>query len=108
MNPAAWLPVRAGLDMLCVISGGNWNNGSNAGVWALNLNNVRGNSNNNIGLRADSEPGLPHAALADWHRGSPRRGWCRNLLLQRPSVAIPARVDGPATTGPAAPCGLAA
>lgn len=34
--------VRWVLDMLCAISGGNWNNGSNAGVWALNLNNDRG------------------------------------------------------------------
>lgn len=39
---------------MCPISGGNWNNSSNAGVWALNLNNVRGNSNNNVGFRADS------------------------------------------------------
>lgn len=39
---------------MCPISGGNWGNGSNAGVWALNLNNVRGNSNNNVGFRADS------------------------------------------------------
>ena len=36
------------------ISGGNWNNSSNAGVWSLNLNNVRTNSNNNIGFRSDS------------------------------------------------------
>ena len=36
------------------ISGGNWNNSSNAGVWALNLNNSRTNSNNNIGFRSDS------------------------------------------------------
>jgi hypothetical protein len=41
---------------MCPIVGGNWNNTSNAGVWALNLNNARGNSNNNIGLRADSKP----------------------------------------------------
>jgi len=39
---------------MCPIAGGNWNNGSNAGVWMLNLNNVRGNSNNNVGFRADS------------------------------------------------------
>ena len=39
---------------MCPISGGNWNNSSNAGVWMLNLNNVRGNSNNNVGFRADS------------------------------------------------------
>ncbi|MBA3836478.1 MAG: hypothetical protein C0499_02310 [Zymomonas sp.] len=39
---------------MCPIAGGNWNNGANAGVWTLNLNNVRGNSNNNVGFRADS------------------------------------------------------
>jgi hypothetical protein len=40
--------------MLCPISGGNWNNAANAGVWALNLNNTRADSNNNYGFRADS------------------------------------------------------
>ncbi len=39
---------------MCPIAGGNWNNGTNAGVWELNLNNVRGNSNDNVGFRADS------------------------------------------------------
>ncbi len=39
---------------MCPISGGNWNNSSNAGVWALNLNNVRSNANNNVSFRADS------------------------------------------------------
>jgi RNA-directed DNA polymerase len=34
------------------IAGGNWNNGSNAGVFALNLNNSSGNNNNNNGCRA--------------------------------------------------------
>ena len=36
------------------ISSGNWNNASIDGPWALNLNNVRANSNNNIGFRSDS------------------------------------------------------
>jgi RNA-directed DNA polymerase len=31
--------------------GGNWNNGSNAGVFALNVNNLRSNTNTNIGFR---------------------------------------------------------
>ena len=31
--------------------GGNWNNGSNAGLAALNCNNSRVNTNNNIGFR---------------------------------------------------------
>jgi hypothetical protein len=47
--------------MLCPISGGNWNNSSNAGLWTLNLNNTRTNSNDNVGLRADSiPPETPH------------------------------------------------
>lgn len=41
---------------MCPISGGNWNNGANAGVWALNLNNTRSNSNNNVGGRSDLGP----------------------------------------------------
>ncbi len=32
--------------------GGNWNNGSEAGAFALNLNNERSNSNSNIGFRS--------------------------------------------------------
>lgn len=37
------------------IRGGNWNNGANAGVFNLNLNNERTNSNTNIGARPDSD-----------------------------------------------------
>ena len=37
---------------MCLISGGNWNNNTNAGVWNVNLNNYRTNSNNNIGFRS--------------------------------------------------------
>lgn len=92
------LPVRRELDMLCVISGGNWNNGSNAGVWALNLNNVRANSNNNIGFRADSLP-RPNATHVARQRGSDRLGLCRNLVLQAPLVAHPHRVVRAAKTG---------
>ena len=52
--------------MLCPLSGGNANNGTNAGVWALILNNSRANSNANVGLRADlSKPGL-RAVMAYW------------------------------------------
>ncbi|QUM78715.1 RNA-dependent DNA polymerase (plasmid) [Moritella sp. 24] len=39
------------------LRGGNWNNGSNAGLGALNLNNARTNANNNIGFR----PALDYA-----------------------------------------------
>lgn len=76
--------------MLCVISGGTWNNGGNAGVWALNLNNVRSNANDNVGFRADSLPNTPHAARAVRQRGSLRRGLCRNGEPLRTLVATPA------------------
>ena len=36
--------------------GGNWNNGSNNGVFYVNLNNSRGNSNTNIGFRSARPP----------------------------------------------------
>jgi hypothetical protein len=39
---------------LCVVSGGNWYDGSIAGVWALILNNDRGYSSDLIGFRAAS------------------------------------------------------
>ncbi len=34
------------------ICGGSWNNTSNAGVFNVNLNNPRSNSNSNIGFRS--------------------------------------------------------
>ena len=49
-QPAAWP------NELCPISGGAWNNGSYAGVWALFLSLVRGNSNANVGFRSASYP----------------------------------------------------
>lgn len=39
---------------LCVISGGAWNAGSTAGVWALVLSAVRGDSDVSVGFRAAS------------------------------------------------------
>jgi hypothetical protein len=44
------------------IRGGNWNNGANAGSFALNLNNERSNANTNIGFRPaleDSQKSAP-------------------------------------------------
>lgn len=38
--------------MRAAIRGGNFNNGADAGVFALNLNNAPSNSNYNIGFRA--------------------------------------------------------
>ena len=60
---------RKALNMLCPISGGNWNNGSNAGVWALNLNNVRGNSNSNVGCRLDLVHHCSSSELLKVHKG---------------------------------------
>jgi formylglycine-generating enzyme required for sulfatase activity len=37
------------------IRGGNWNNGGNDGVLALNLNNGPGNTNSNIGFRVSRD-----------------------------------------------------
>jgi hypothetical protein len=48
---------------MCPICGGNWNNSSNAGVWAMNWNNSRANSNDNVGFRSDSAS--PRTAPAD-------------------------------------------
>ena len=44
---------RGAIRICCVISCMNWNNSSNAGVWSVNFNNNRTNSNNNAGGRAD-------------------------------------------------------
>jgi len=49
--------------MLCPILSANWNNSSNAGVWAANFNNGRSNANDNYSLRADLMP--PRTAQAD-------------------------------------------
>jgi hypothetical protein len=39
---------------LCVISGSGWSSGTAAGVWALTLSGVRGDSYNNVGFRSAS------------------------------------------------------
>lgn len=66
---------------MCPIAGGNWNNASDAGVWALNFNNSRTNSNNNVGFRADSEsPRTPQGdggAKGDaFRQGCPAKSEC--------------------------------
>jgi hypothetical protein len=48
------------INMLCLLSGANWNNNANAGVWAANWNNNRTNSNNTVGFRLDY--GSPQSA----------------------------------------------
>lgn len=54
-----------------LVAGGNWNNGSNAGVWSRNWNNHRVNSNNNVGFRSADYDSLPDSlSRAHWgHRG---------------------------------------
>lgn len=76
---------------MCPISGGNWNNSSNAGVWALNLNNNRSNSNNNIGFRSDSvSPRI----------GQPNGGTKGGAFLQHVSVKSACRsISGRAACG---------
>jgi hypothetical protein len=70
---------------MCPISGGNWNNSSNAGVWTLNWNNSRGNSNDNVGFRSDSA--TPRTAQADsGAKGSPF------LRVGQPSAKSAARL----------------
>lgn len=93
--------------MLCVISRGNWNNGSNAGVRNRNLSNARSNANNNVGLACDSMPNTPHAVCTDWRRGSLRRAVRRNVLQQTPLVADAGRVVRNAKIGFAPPRGKA-
>ncbi len=85
--------------MLCVISRGNWDNGSNAGSRNRNLNNNRTNANNNVGFAADSVPYTPDAACADRQRGSLRRALRRNVTRRRPLVATAPRVGRPAKIG---------
>lgn len=89
--------------MLCVISRGNWDNGSNVGSRFRNLNNNRTNANNNVGFAADSMPNTPYAACADWQRGSLRRALRRNVLPRHPLVAALAHVGQPAKIGGGAP-----
>lgn len=78
---------------MCLISGGNWNNTSNAGVWNLNLNNNRTNSNNNVGFRSadcDSWPVLaPGAGVTG--PSSPSRGAWNHRDVSSGTGALPAR-----------------
>lgn len=53
------------------IRGGNWNNGANAGLGYLNLNNSRANANGNIGFRP---------ALDDSARSNCLKGHCQSHI----------------------------
>ena len=71
-----WLPIR----------GGNRNNGGNAGLAALNLNNERTNANTNIGFRPRSQllsgqklPGYGRASSAQL-KGRQAHGRSRKIV----------------------------
>jgi len=53
---------------MCVLSCYNWNNTTNAGPWACNLNNYRTNSNNNVGFRCDCAS-TSNSAKKEWSTG---------------------------------------
>ena len=53
-NDGLWDYAPSGRNQMCPVSGGDWSNGSNAGVWALALTAVRGNSASYVGCRAAS------------------------------------------------------
>ena len=51
------IPIRQYIDMFeALIVFGNWNNSSISGLRCRNLNNVRANSNNNVGGRDYNKP----------------------------------------------------
>ena len=76
--------MRDRVVAVAALRGGNWNNGSNAGVFALNLNNVPANANNNIGFRLGKRHcqtldayGLPNCALSPWGHHPAWASWAQ-------------------------------
>lgn len=75
----------------CVLSGGNWNNSSNAGVWNSNWNNYRTNSNTNVGFQCDCNTSDP-----EWEKWNYRdasflhyaKSLCRTFLVGLPGSKI--------------------
>jgi hypothetical protein len=66
---------------MCLIAGGNWNNTTNAGVWYLNCNSTRSNTNNNVGFRADYDSKTLNLEKGYWsHRDVPS---CFSLTTKR-------------------------
>lgn len=77
--------------MLCLQSGANWNNSSNAGVFASTWNNTRTNSNNNVGFRSDSillTPDAHHAILGmrEIASGFKRNRYATRLLVTKAKI----------------------
>lgn len=58
INGQAESHVAPGIMVRALNVGGNWNNGSNAGVGYANSNNSVSNSNNNIGARLTYVPSI--------------------------------------------------
>ena len=52
----------------CCIAGGNWDNAAEARLFALNVNNVPGNLNANIGARLLGKKILCTVFLATWQK----------------------------------------
>ena len=77
--------------MLAPIVGGNWNNSSNAGVWAMNVNNNRTNSNNN----ADSRSVIWGFNAARQSRGPKGLQACRARGALVRAVSFPAKYNHP-------------
>jgi len=79
------------------IRGGNWDNGTNAGLFALNLNNTRSHVNNNVGFRSAliiarsrESQGIPSSAqtkgttvLANCEIDVPPHGWFVGKFAER-------------------------
>lgn len=70
--------------MLLPIRGGDYNNGANAGLFALNLNNARTNANGNIGFR----PALP--SFSPEALGPRCQGRC---VREKGAAPLPARAN---------------
>lgn len=75
------------------ISGGNWNNSSNAGVWYMNLNNNRTNSNNNIGFRSDSVSPRTRQRDGGTKGDVFRRFGAKSAVRHLPSMSATSRVE---------------
>jgi len=67
------------------IRGGNWNNGTQAGVFALNVNNSPSNVNNNISLRV-----AKHKAVARIEQIMV----CWSVLMTSGTQSLPRPVSG--------------
>lgn len=62
--------------MRCLIRGGNWNNGGNAGVFNSNLNNPRSNVNTNVGGRSALPSNEHRCMVSRNHAGLEVKGVC--------------------------------